>query len=144
MNSWSRIWLFHIPSRSLPLPEKLCPFGPHTLGKIKLRNVVLLVALIISPLQKDRQTEQRLKRLGKAYAEGLYSDEDYRRENRTLEDKLATLVVPEVDAAMEAGKLLEHFPDLRGWLLLPITLIGVTESSSTYSISAVRRQRISR
>jgi len=85
-----------------------------------------------------------LKRLGKAYAEGLYSDEDYRREKRTLEDKLATLVVPEVDAAMEAGKLLEHFPDLRGWLLLPITLIGVTESSSTYSISAVRRQRISR
>ena len=85
-----------------------------------------------------------MKRLGKAYAEGLYSDEDYRRENRTLEDKLATLVVPEVDAALEAGKLLEHFPDLRGWLLLPITLIGVTESSSTYSISAVRRQRISR
>jgi len=68
--------------------------------------------LIISPLQKDRQTEQRLKRLGKAYVDGLYSDEDYRREKRTLEDKLATLVVPGVDAAMEAGKLLEHVPDL--------------------------------
>ena len=45
--------------------------------------------------------------------DGLYSDEDYRREKRTLEDKLATQVVPGVDAAMEAGKLLEHLPDLR-------------------------------
>ena len=69
--------------------------------------------LIISPFQKDRQTEQRLKRLGKAYVDGLYSDEDYRREKRTLEDKLDTLVVPRVDAAMEAGKLLERLPDLR-------------------------------
>ena len=30
----------------------------------------------------------------------------------TLEDKLANLVVPGVDAAMEAGKLLENLPDL--------------------------------
>ena len=69
--------------------------------------------LIISPFQKDRQTEQRLKRLGKAYVDGLYSDEDYRREKRTLGDKLATLVVPRIDAVMEAGKLLERLPDLR-------------------------------
>ena len=54
-----------------------------------------------------------MKRLGKAYVDGLYSDEDYRREKRTPEDKLATQVVPGVDAAMEAGKLLEHLPDLR-------------------------------
>ena len=31
---------------------------------------------------------------------------------RSLEDKLANLVVPGVDAAMEAGKLLENLPDL--------------------------------
>ena len=54
-----------------------------------------------------------MKRLGKAYVDGLYSDEDYRREKRTPEDKLATQVVPGVDAATEAGKLLEHLPDLR-------------------------------
>ena len=85
----------------------------YTRAKVRLRKVVLLVPLIISPLQKGRQTKQRLKRLGKAYAAGLYSDEDYRREKRTPEDKPATLVVPGVDAAMEAGKLLEHLPDLR-------------------------------
>ena len=58
------------------------------------------------------QTEQRLKRLGKAYVDGLYDDEGYRTEKRTLEDKLANLVVPGVDAAMEAGKLLENLPVL--------------------------------
>jgi len=58
------------------------------------------------------QTEQRLRRLGTAYVDGLYDDDGYRREKRSLEDKLASLVVPGVDAAMEAGKLLENLPDL--------------------------------
>jgi len=42
---------------------------------------------------------------------GIYL-EDYRREKRALDDKPATLVVPGVDAAMEAGKLLENLPVL--------------------------------
>ena len=44
--------------------------------------------------------------------DGLYDDDGYRREKRSLEDKLANLVVPGVDAAMEAGKLLENLPAL--------------------------------
>jgi len=52
------------------------------------------------------QTEQRLRRLGTAYVDGLYDDDGYRREKRSLEDKLANLVVPGVDAAMKAGNLL--------------------------------------
>ena len=43
--------------------------------------------------------------------DGVY-DEGYRREKRSLEDKLANLVVPGVDAAMEAGNLLENLPVL--------------------------------
>ena len=54
----------------------------------------------------------RLRRLGKAYVDGLYSDDDYRREKRGLEEKLAGLGVPEVDATREAGKLLEELPEL--------------------------------
>ena len=42
----------------------------------------------------------------------MYNDDDYRREKRLLEDKLAGLVVPGVDAAQEAGKLLENLPVL--------------------------------
>ena len=44
----------------------------------------------------------------------MYNDDDYHREKRLLEDKLAGLVVPGVDAAQEAGKLLENLPAL--WL----------------------------
>ena len=67
----------------------------------------------VERLEQERiQAEQRLKRLGKAYVDGLYSDDDYRREKRSLEEKLASLVVPGVDATKEAGKLLENLPTL--------------------------------
>ena len=62
------------------------------------------------------ETPDKLKKLwftlGKAYVDGLYDGEGYRREKRSLEDKLANLVVPGVDAAMEAGNLLENLPVL--------------------------------
>ena len=56
--------------------------------------------------------EQRLKRLGRAYVDGLYPDDDYRREKRSLEEYIAGLVVPGVDSAKEAGELLEDLPAL--------------------------------
>ena len=62
--------------------------------------------------QERTQAEQRLRRLGKAYVDGLYSDDDYCREKRGLEEKLAGLVVPEVDATREVGKLLARLPQL--------------------------------
>jgi site-specific DNA recombinase len=58
------------------------------------------------------KVDQRLKRLGNAYVDGLYGEEDYRREKRSLEEKSASLVIPGIDAALEAGKLLEHLPTL--------------------------------
>ena len=62
--------------------------------------------------QERKETEHRLHRLGKAYVDGLYSEDDYRREKHFLEDRLASLVVPGVDAAREAGRLLEDLPSL--------------------------------
>ncbi len=65
----------------------------------------------VERVQQERQlTGQRLKRLGKAYVDGLYPDDDYRREKRALEEKLANLVIPGVGAATEAGKLLKNLP----------------------------------
>ncbi len=58
--------------------------------------------------------QQRLKRLAKTFVDGLYSEDDYRKEKRLLEDRLAGLIVPAVDAAHEAGKLLENLPQLWG------------------------------
>ncbi len=78
----------------------------RVLAKIHLADEVERVK------QERTQAEQRLRRLGKAYVDGLYSDEDYRREKRGLEEKLAGLVVPEVDATRQAGKLLEELPNL--------------------------------
>ena len=74
----------------------------------------------VERLEQERiKSEQRLKRLGKAYVEGLYSDEDYRREKSSLEEKLVSLVVPRVDATKEAGKLLENLPTL--WQVANLT-----------------------
>ena len=62
--------------------------------------------------QERLQAEQRLKRLGRAYVDGLYSDDDYKREKHSLEDSIAGLVVPGVDTAKEAGEPLEALPSL--------------------------------
>ena len=55
---------------------------------------------------------QKLKRLGKACVDRLYGDEDYKREKRSLEEQKASLVIPGIDVAKEAGKLLEDLPTL--------------------------------
>ena len=57
-------------------------------------------------VQQERvKIEQRLKRLGEGYLDGLKTRGDYLRERRSLEDQLGALVVPGVDAAHEAGNL---------------------------------------
>ena len=62
--------------------------------------------------QERKKTKQRLKRLGEVYLDGFRTRDDYLREKKMLEDKLADLVVPGVDAAREAGKLLQDLPTL--------------------------------
>ncbi len=44
--------------------------------------------------------------------DGLFSEDDYRGQKRTLDMELESLVVPEVDAAADAGALLKPLPDL--------------------------------
>ena len=62
--------------------------------------------------RERKETEQRLRRLVKVYLDGHYPDHYYDREKRSLEDQLASLVVPGIDAAREAGKLLGNLPQL--------------------------------
>ena len=62
--------------------------------------------------EQRKDTEQRFKRLGQVYLDGLIPPEEYHRQKRSLEDRLASLVVPGVDAAREAGRLLENLPEL--------------------------------
>ncbi|MCH8817894.1 MAG: recombinase family protein, partial [Chloroflexi bacterium] len=50
--------------------------------------------------------------MGHEYGDGLSSENDYRGQKQTLEMELESLVVPEVDAAADAGELLKRLPDL--------------------------------
>ncbi len=67
----------------------------------------------VEQVRKEReQTEQRLKRLGRAYVDGLLAEMDYLREKQSLQDKLASLVVPGLSETEAAGRLLEDLPRL--------------------------------
>ena len=59
-----------------------------------------------------RQAEGRLKRLGRAFIDGFISERAYEAERGQLEARLASLVTPEVDVAVEAGALLDQIQEL--------------------------------
>ena len=75
---------------AIVLPEA---WMDRVLAKIHLADEVNRIG------QERLQTEQRLKRLGRAFVDGLYTDDDYRREKRSLEESLAAIVVLGVDSA---------------------------------------------
>ena len=63
--------------------------------------------------EKERaKVEVQLQRLREVYLDGDLPKEEFTVRRRTLEEKLRGLVVPGVDAAKEAGKLLESLPQL--------------------------------
>ena len=49
---------------------------------------------------------EKLHRLAQVYVDGHYPEDQYRQGNRRLELELESLLVPEVSAAEEAGRLL--------------------------------------
>ncbi len=57
--------------------------------------------------------------MGKAYVDGLYFDDDYRREKRSPEDKLAGMLLENLPALWEAANLAER------WKLLLTMLYAV-------------------
>ena len=78
----------------------------RVLAQIQLADEVERVA------QERKETERRLRRLGQVYMDNNLPEAEYHRQNRLLQDRLASLVVPGVDAAKEAGLLLENLPGL--------------------------------
>ena len=88
---------------AIVLPEA---WMDRVLVRIHLADDVKMVG------QERAKVQQRLKRLGDVYLDGLKGRDEYLREKRSLEDQMVSLVVPGVDAAREAGKLLEDLPAL--------------------------------
>lgn len=62
--------------------------------------------------EQRAKVAERLRRLGRAYVDGLFPDAEYRRQKHALESELESLIVPEVDAATEAGRLITQLPEL--------------------------------
>ena len=64
---------------------------------------------------RRKKALEKLKRLGRAYVDGVYDDMEYRRQKQLLDAELESLVAPEADAATEADQLIEKFPELWAW-----------------------------
>jgi hypothetical protein len=65
-----------------------------------------------SILSQRKQIEARLKRLARTYIDGLIDEGDYNVQRKLLQDAFDSLVIPEEDAAINAGKLLENMGHL--------------------------------
>ena len=88
---------------SLVLPED---WLDAVLERISLRDEVARV-------QTEReQVQEKLRRLGKAFVDGMVDEPDYERHKAQLEFDLTSLVVPEADTVAEAGRLVQRLPEL--------------------------------
>ena len=81
------------------------------LAQIQLADEVKRVA------QERKETEQRVKRLGQVYLDGVIPEPEYHRQKQLLQDRLASLVVPGVDAAKEAGSSWRNYRHCGSWLI---------------------------
>jgi len=61
---------------------------------------------------QKQQLNERLRRLGRAYVDGLVLDDEYKRQKQLMDTELESLVVPQANAAEEAGWLLRDLPKL--------------------------------
>ena len=88
---------------SLVLPED---WLDAVLERISLRDEVARVRA------EREQAHGKLRRLGKAFVDGMVDEPDYERHKAQLEFDLTALVVPEADAVAEAGRLVQRLPEL--------------------------------
>ncbi|MFC2041937.1 recombinase family protein [Chloroflexota bacterium] len=119
------------------------------LGPQWLEEVLSIISLKdeIENVSKKRQAAQeKLRRMAKAYMDGLFPDEDYHRQKRLFEMELESLVVPQASATEEAGKLIMDLPKLwaganieeRRKLLLTMLDTVYVDAKQTKSIVAIK------
>jgi site-specific DNA recombinase len=58
-------------------------------------------------LKQRKQVEEKLRRLGRSYIDGVIDDGEYNVQRKLLQNTLDSLVVPGADAAVRAGEFLE-------------------------------------
>jgi site-specific DNA recombinase len=90
--------------------------------------------------------QEKLRRMARAYIDGLFPDEECHWQRRLLEMELESLVVPGVNAAEEAGNLIHNLPGLwaaanleeRRKLLLTMLDAVYVEAKQYKSIVAIK------
>ena len=119
------------------------------LGPEWLEEVLSIISLkdVVDQVKKKRQTvQEKLRRMGKAYIDGVFPDEEYHRQKKLLEMELESLVIPQANAAEEAGKLILDLPRLwasanqeerRKLLLIMLDAVYV-DAKKTKSIVAIK------
>jgi hypothetical protein len=69
----------------------------------------------VARITKERQdTQEKLRRMAKAYIDGLIQDDEYNRQKKLMELHMESLLIPAANAAKEAGELITKLPKL--WL----------------------------
>jgi site-specific DNA recombinase len=119
------------------------------LGPRWLEEVLAIISLKdeVGQVGKKRQAvQEKLRRMTKAFIDGLFPDEEYYRQKKLIELELESLVVPAADAAEEAGKLLLNLKQLwadanleeRRKLLLSMLDAVYVDAKQSKSIVAIR------
>ncbi len=119
------------------------------LGPRWLEEVLTIISLKdeVETISKKRQNAQeKLRRMAKAYIDGVFPDEEYYRQKKLLEMELESLVVPQADAAEEAGKLILDLPMLwdkanqeeKRMLLLTMLDAVYVDAKKTKSVIAIK------
>ena len=122
------------------------------LDKQWLEEVLSIISLKdeVERVKKERQSVlEKLRRMGKAYIDGLFPDEEYHRQKKIMEMELESLVVPAANATEEAGNLIMNLRNL--WaeanmeeprkLLLTMLDAVYFDTKQTRSIVAVKPKR---
>ncbi len=119
------------------------------LGPRWLEEVLTIISLKdeVDNIGKKRQnTQEKLRRMAKAYIDGVFPDGEYYRQKKLLEIEMESLVVPQADAAEEAGKLILDLPMLwtnanqeekRSLLLTMLDAVYV-DAKKTKSVIAIK------
>ncbi len=73
-------------------------------------SIVSLKDEVLRINEELQRTQEKLRRMAKAYVDGVFPDEESHHQKRLLE--LESLVVPQANTAEEAGKIIADLPKL--------------------------------
>ena len=100
----------HVPDEQIGRVVEAIELRPKWLEEVL---AIISVQDEVQRVKKERKdVQEKLRRMAKAYVDGLFPDEEYHRQKRLLEMELESLVVPQASAAEEAGKLIQDLPKL--------------------------------